>query len=129
MMDQQALRKLEERLRRAMLASDCAELDALLSVELIFTNHLGQTMNKQDDLYLHRSGTLKFTGLEPTEFWAREDAGIAIVSVRMKAEGSFADAPFHADLRFTRVWRQEDNDTWRIIAGHSCTVQTWMLND
>ncbi len=43
----------EEQLRQAMLASDVNALDDLLSPELIFTNHLGQVMGKQDDLAAH----------------------------------------------------------------------------
>jgi len=36
----------EERLRQAMLQSDVAVLDQLLSPNLIFTNHLGMLMSK-----------------------------------------------------------------------------------
>ncbi len=51
--------QLEERLRQAMLDSDVAELDTLIAPELIFTNHLGQLIGKQEDLAIHRSGALK----------------------------------------------------------------------
>lgn len=49
----------EERLRLAMLNSDVNTLNELLAPELIFTNHLGQVLGKQDDLNAHQSGTLK----------------------------------------------------------------------
>lgn len=49
----------EERLRQAMLHSDVSTLDELLADDLLFTNHLGQLMTKQDDLKAHRTGMVK----------------------------------------------------------------------
>ena len=113
----------EERLRNAMLASDCRTLDALLSSDLIFTNHLGQMIGKQEDLELHRSGLLKFHSLAPSERLVKADAQLAIVSVRMKLSGIYDGTPFAGDLRYTRMWRQSASDVWQIVAGHSSTVQ------
>lgn len=48
----------EERLRLAMLVSDCKSLDDLISPDLVFTNHFGQVFGKHDDLQTHRSGAL-----------------------------------------------------------------------
>ncbi len=42
--------EIEERLRKAMLNSDVAELDTLIAPELIFTSYLGQLVSKQQDL-------------------------------------------------------------------------------
>jgi hypothetical protein len=48
----------EDRLRTAMLNSDLAVLDELLAPELIFTNHLGHLLGKEDDLAAYRFGSL-----------------------------------------------------------------------
>ena len=72
----------EERLRLAMLASDVDALDKLISSDLIFTNHFGQILGKQDDLALHRSGMLRFHTLEPSERKMKTSGKIAVVSVR-----------------------------------------------
>jgi hypothetical protein len=53
----------EDRLRTAMLNSDLAALDELLAPELIFTNHLGHLLGKEDDLAAYRSGILKGHGV------------------------------------------------------------------
>jgi hypothetical protein len=53
--------EVEERLRQAMLASDASTLDELLAPELIFTNHLGQVLGKQDDLGAHQSGLVQIS--------------------------------------------------------------------
>jgi ketosteroid isomerase-like protein len=113
----------EERLRQAMLDSDVEALDALISSELVFTNHLGQVFGKQDDIALHRSGVLKFHSLEPSEMQMKVDGPIAVVSVRMKLSGAYGGTPFAADLRYTRIWRIEESGAWKIVAGHSSAVQ------
>jgi ketosteroid isomerase-like protein len=113
----------EERLRLAMLASDCIALDALISTELIFTNHIGQVFGKQDDLALHQAGTLKFHLLHPSEVQVHADTQLAVVSVRMKASGTYGGSSFTDDLRYTRVWRRTANGNWQIAAGHSSRVQ------
>jgi ketosteroid isomerase-like protein len=113
----------EERLRLAMLASDSEALAELISPDLIFTNHLGQTLGKQADLELHRSGVLKFHTLEPSEIQVKANEEHAVVSVRMKVSGVYGGMPFSADLRFTRVWCRSAKDTWQIVAGHSSAVQ------
>ena len=112
----------EERLRLAMLASDVEVLDQLISPDLIFTNHFGQVLGKQDDLALHRSGVLKFHTLEPSESQMKASGEIVVVSVRMNLSGAYAGSPFAGDLRYTRVWRLSQRDTFQVVAGHSSAV-------
>lgn len=112
----------EERLRQAMLASDVNALDELLSPELIFTNHLGQVMGKQDDLAAHKSGLVEISELTPSERQIRICGDTAIVSVRVHLSGRYAGTPSEADFRFTRVWALSPGGTWQVIAGHSGLV-------
>jgi catechol 2,3-dioxygenase-like lactoylglutathione lyase family enzyme len=113
----------EERLRIAMLASDIGTLDELIAAELMFTNHFGQVLSKQDDLALHRSGRLTFQQLVPSERQLQIRESIAVVSVRMKLSGLYEGAPFVSDLRYTRAWGLSQNGAWQVIAGHSSAVQ------
>ncbi len=112
----------EERLRLAMLASDVEVLHALLAPDLIFTNHLGQLLSKQDDLAAHRSGTLKVQELTPSEQHIQVHGEMAIVSVRMQLRGSYGGNPANGDFRFTRVWATSSDGTWQIVAAHACMV-------
>lgn len=113
----------EERLRLAMLSSDIEALDELISSDLMFTNHLGQVLSKQDDLTAHLSGMLRFHTLEPSETQMKISEKIAVVSVRMKLSGVYGGSLFTGDLRYTRMWSFSHSGTLQVVAGHSSAVQ------
>lgn len=108
----------EEQLRQAMLASDADVLDELLASEIIITNHLGQLLNKQDDLTAHESGMIKIHELRPSEQHIQICGEVAIVSVRMQLFGSYNNSPANGDFRFTRVWAISSSGNWHIVAAH-----------
>jgi ketosteroid isomerase-like protein len=126
----------EEKLRQAMLNSDVKALDELLAPELIFTNHLGQWIGKQEDLAGHKSGALKLTSIEPFERHILLKNNVAIVAVKMQLSGTYEGTPAGGNFRFTRVWARarsvhpfeckpeglSPQGTWQIIAGHSSIV-------
>ncbi|NER83486.1 MAG: nuclear transport factor 2 family protein [Leptolyngbya sp. SIO1D8] len=112
----------EEKLRLAMLHSDVNSLDELLAPELIFTNHLGQILHKQDDLSAHQSGSLTINELTPSEQQIQLNGNVAIVSVRMHLAGSYAGVTSEGDFRFTRVWSLSPRNAWRVIAAHSTVI-------
>jgi ketosteroid isomerase-like protein len=117
-----AITEFEERLRLAMLASDTVALNELISPDLVFTNHAGQVLSKEVDLELHKSGTIRFQQLTPSETVVKTHGQFAIVSVRMSVAGSFAGTPFSENFRYTRVWRQLETKTWQVVAGHMSVV-------
>jgi ketosteroid isomerase-like protein len=102
-----------------MLNSDVTALDELLADELIFTNHLGQTMTKQDDLDAHRSGFVKIETIDLSEQRIKIAGDIAIVSVLSNICGEFGGTKAETALRFTRVWQKRASDCWQVIAAHS----------
>jgi Domain of unknown function (DUF4440) len=114
--------KLEERLRQAMLYSDVVELDALIAPELLFTNHLGQVISKQEDLDAHRSGKFKFAEITPSNRQIQLNHGFAVVSVLMHIVGSYEGTPVEQDIRFTRVWAISTIGSIQIIAGHTSAI-------
>lgn len=117
----------EERLRLAMLASKIAVLDELISPQLLFTTHLGQLVNKKDDLAMHASGALKFHVLEPhnrqIKLFGAGSGIVAVVSVLMHLSGIHSGVPFSADMLYTRVWQRTSSEAWQIIAGHSSVLE------
>jgi ketosteroid isomerase-like protein len=112
----------EDRLRTAMLESDIASLESLLAPDLIFTNHLGQFVGKEEDLAGYRSGMLKVIDLKPSEQHIRIHGDVAIVSVRMQVSGMYDGAPLNSYFRFTRVWSLSSDKTWQVVAAHSGIV-------
>lgn len=117
--------KSEDRLRQAMLNSDVSALNELLAPELIFTNHLGQVMSKNDDLEAHQSGMLHIEELTPSEQQLQLIGDVAIVTVLMHIIGRYDGTRSEADFRFTRVWAITSSNTrgtWQVVAGHSCVV-------
>jgi ketosteroid isomerase-like protein len=108
----------EDRLRTAMLGSDVRALDELLAPDLMFTNHLGHLLAKEDDLAAYRSGILKVKALTPSEQHIRINGEVGIVSVRMQLFGTYGGDPANGDFRFTRVWARSPNTTWHIVAAH-----------
>ena len=112
----------EEQLRLAILNSDVNALNQILAPELIFTNHLGQVLSKEDDLLAHRSGIVKVNILTPSEQYIQIRGDIAIVSVRMYLVGSYDGITSDNDFRFTRIWTLSSTNTWQVIAAHSSIV-------
>ena len=109
---------IEERLRQAMLDSNVSVLNELLAPEIMITSHLGEVLEKQDDLAAHKSGLFKINGLEPSEQQIQIHREVAIVSVRMQILGSYNGSPANGDFRFTRVWTVSPRGAWHIIAAH-----------
>lgn len=116
------IQEAERRLRKAMLQSNTNALDELLSDDLIFTNHLGHLMTKQDDLEAHRSGMLNIETLTPSEEGIQIKGDVAVVTVKVHISGSFGGVSSESDFRFTRIWGRSANNTWEVIAAHSCIV-------
>ena len=114
--------QLEERLRRAMLASDVTELDGLLSDRLMFVTPDGATLGKEGDLDAHRSGLIRISALTPLERYIELFGMTAVVNAEMEMAGSFAGAPFAGRFRYTRVWHH-DGAQPKVVAGHVCAVK------
>lgn len=112
----------EERLRQAMLKSDVAELDAMISPKLLFTSHLGQLVTKEEDLAIHRSGTLKLTRLTPLDRYIQIHESFSVVSVQMHLCGSYASTAIDEHIRYTRVWSLSAEDSLQIVAGHASVI-------
>lgn len=134
------IKRMEERLRKAMLSSNADELDMLLSPELIFTNHLGQKISKQEDLLAHIEKVFSMSRLDLSQQHILPAGDNYIVNVLAELEGEFNGVVSTTTLRFTRVWylnndlkealdpllgehqRELNENGWQVIAGHSSIV-------
>lgn len=108
----------EERLRRAMLASDVALLEDLLSDACVFTNQDGMRLSKADDLTAHRSSLLEIDRLEVRdEPIIRILGNSAIVCVTTELAGAYDGEAFGGVFAYTRLWHRTDG-RWRVEAAH-----------
>ncbi len=116
------IQTLENRLQNAMLNSNVDELNELLADELIFTNHVGHLMTKQDDLDLHKSGVLEIKKIDLKNLKIKLLNDVALVNVEAKVIGIFNNEKSENRLRFSRVWSKKSNDLWQVIMAHSTLI-------
>lgn len=105
-----------------MLRSDATALGKLLAPDLIFTNHLGHLMTKQDDLEAHQSGLVKIEKVVLSDKRLKVLGNVVVVSVQAHIAGTFNGEFSESDIRFTRVWSKTSNENWQVVAGHSSMV-------
>ncbi len=113
--------EMEEKLRIAMLESDVDTLDILISPDLIFTNHLGYLVSKNEDLESHRNQDFKFSELKLSDFHFNILHLNIIVSVRAEIEGLYKGQEANGNFRFTRVWSKGAGH-WQVVAGHASLI-------
>jgi hypothetical protein len=110
---------LEARLRGAQLAGDVAMLDDLIAEELLFAGPDGQLATKAQDLAAHAGGVVRFLAHDPIELQVRRiGSAVAVVSLRTALVVSVGGEEIRGIFRYTRVWAREDQQAWRIVAGH-----------
>ncbi|MCU0545737.1 MAG: nuclear transport factor 2 family protein [Oscillatoriaceae cyanobacterium Prado104] len=111
------IRECESRLYAAMLASDVAELDALIADDLLFAGPTGELATKAMDLELHRTGATKFHEFVPKELTMRIwNENFVLVSAKIFLRGTYLGNAFAGDYRYMRVWRKGENG-WQIAGG------------
>lgn len=110
------IRQAEQRLRAAMLASNVAELDALIDDRLLFIGPDGNVYHKADDLDLHRSGEERITHVDVEDTQIEIHGSVAITVVVADMAGIFKGDAFSGRSRYIRTWARGDSG-WRIIAG------------
>lgn len=111
------IRACEARLYAAMLASDVAELDALIADDLLFAGPTGDLATKAMDLELHRTGGTQFREVVPDALeirvWSDQ---FVLASAKMFMSGTFLGSAFTGTYRYTRIWRKGEHG-WQIAGG------------
>ena len=110
--------KLEEVIIEATLYSDVAVLDALLHADLVFVNHKGMLISKQEDLATHLRGDLKFKAILLADQHIGLFGDTAVVSIFKDISGTYLGEEFESRVRFTRVWKQFEQG-WKVISATS----------
>lgn len=119
--DLDELRAAELRLQAAQLASDVATLDELLHPDLTFVGPDGAMSGKDVDLYVHRSGDIAITVLEPEELVVKVVGAVGVTVLPARLAGSYRAESFDGRMRYTRTWTKV-NGSWQILAAHAGMV-------
>lgn len=120
--DIEQIKQAEDQLIQAIISSDVEILDTLLDESLLFTNHLGMLLRKQDDLDAHRNGIIKIVSIRASDQRIELFNDTAVVNVVLLIDGSYQEQRNEANFRFTRVWKLFANNKLRLIAAHSCLL-------
>jgi hypothetical protein len=112
----------EEQLLKAMVSSDFKTLKNLLNDDLIFINHEGIVLTKDDDLKVHQSGDLKIAKLKAFDQQISIHQDTAVVSVRVTLEGLYSGQPFSGNFRYGRVWKVV-NTKLQVISAHASLIK------
>jgi ketosteroid isomerase-like protein len=121
--------ELEERIRQAQLNADVAELDALISEDLLFTGPNGELGTKAEDLAAHGSGAIRFREHHPEELKIRrigDDVAVSALRARLAVE--VGGRIVRGTYRYTRIWARE-NGKWQVVGGHVSEVPSGAVTE
>ncbi len=117
-MNQARVIEYEEMLRSAMLSNNVELLEELLSDELIFVNHLGQWLSKEEDINAHRSKSLDIAGIEVLDQEINLFQELAVTVTKIALNGSLATGEsIGGEYSYTRVWKDVEGKL-KVVSCH-----------
>lgn len=108
----------EIELLTAIKKADVSALENMLHDDLLFNLPDGQTITKEFDLNVYRSGKMKIETLEASDQIISIIDGIAVVAVTVLLKGNYDNNPLDGVFKYIRVWKQF-SESLKVIAG-SC---------
>jgi len=117
-MNQARVIEYEEMLRSAMLSNNIELLEELLSDELIFVNHLGEWLSKEEDINVHRSKSLDIAGMEVLEQEVKLFQELAVTVTKVALNGALATGEsIGGEYSYTRVWKDVEGKL-KVVSCH-----------
>jgi len=113
---------LEHRLAAAWVKGDRTFIEGLLAADWSVTDGAGRVLTRQQVLdETFGSADRRVEAMAIDDVQVRFVAGVAIVTGRTRATGSYRGQSGTAVLRFTDVFTRRDG-RWRIVASHGSSV-------
>jgi ketosteroid isomerase-like protein len=121
---EEAVRKANAEEIQAFLQNDPKKMARLWSDEFVVTNPLNKFVNKSQVLGMVQSGFLAFTAYDRHIDYVRIDGDFAIVAglETVTWAGNMPNAGKTQQLRFTAVWKKQQQGQWQEIARHANIV-------
>jgi hypothetical protein len=117
-----AVAKLEEQLRVAVLKGDATWWDAYLADSFTDIDFHGKVSNKAETVAMHRSPELVFDIMNLSDRSVRTFNGdTVIVTGKMTVEATYHGQSLNGDYMFTRVWIKSGLD-WQLAAAQTTKI-------
>jgi len=120
--DTAAILDLEQRLAAAWVKGDRAFIEGLLAADWSVTDGAGRVLTRQQVLdETFGSADRRIEAMTIDDVQVRFVAGVAIVTGRTRATGSYRGQSGTAVLRFTDLFARKDG-RWQIVVSHGSAV-------
>ena len=113
----QLLTGLENKWVAALMKSDTATLDSILSDTYVDTDEHGQRTDKQGVLSVLKSGDLKFESIKLSDMQVHSYGDAAVVIGSAMQAGGFKGQPLTTKIVFTDTFIRQ-NGKWKAVASH-----------
>jgi ketosteroid isomerase-like protein len=115
--------QLEEAWRTAVLASDTAAMNALLSDDYTAITANGTLQTKQEWLASLRSGRVHITTLDVSDRKVRFYGDTAVVTSRADVQGTGTEGEVLGGFRYTRVYVRNSQGKWKIVSFEASRIR------
>lgn len=112
----------EIELLTAIKNADISALEKALHDDLLFNLPDGQTITKEFDLNVYRSGKMKIDALEASDQIINIIGDTAVVAVTVLLKGNYDNNPLNGIFRYIRVWKLF-SENLKVIAGSCIQLQ------
>ena len=110
------IEQLEEAWRNAMLKSDAAALDSLLSEDYMAITPSGTLQSKEEALASMRSGEIHLTAITLSDRKMRFYGSTALVTSRAEVSGTTTGRDISGAFRYTHVYARNKQGAWKIVS-------------
>jgi ketosteroid isomerase-like protein len=116
--DEEVVLRVQREWMEAVRDKDVAALDRILADDYTYTDSRGRVSNKADNLRQARAASGRMKAFHTFDAKARVYGDLAIVTGRMRVEGTASGQPYDAEVRFTDILARIDG-RWRAVAAHA----------
>jgi ketosteroid isomerase-like protein len=119
--DEALIRSLEDQRWNAIVETDIATLERLISDDLVYTHSSGRMDNKTE--YLELVNQLDYQAFRPTEVKVHFFRETAIVTGRTEIDLLVSGEVTTLKIRYTVIWNHGADDVWRFVCWHASPAE------
>jgi ketosteroid isomerase-like protein len=122
-MEREQVEDLERQWSQAMLSSDAAAMDKLLSDDYLGVTSTGDLLTKTQQLDRMRNRQITMVKLDTSESKIKLLGRIAIVTSLARIDGISEGKPLAGNFRYTKVYQRLPSGMWRITSFEATHVR------